>query len=138
MIHEGSGHFQRLIKEHLPQAQRILVVGCGRSGKEVVDLAHALPAYIEGFDVELDPEVNDLKTERYHIRLGDACAMDYPDGAFDAVLHVPAPQRSIVECARVLREGGYLYCGTPNRTRLVGYIGSRATLREKVRWNLAD
>jgi len=43
MIHEGSGHFQRLIKEHLPQAQRILVVGCGRSGKEVVDLAQALP-----------------------------------------------------------------------------------------------
>jgi D-arabinose 5-phosphate isomerase GutQ len=43
MVHEGSGHFQRLIKELLPQAQRILVVGCGRSGKEVVDLAQALP-----------------------------------------------------------------------------------------------
>jgi len=52
--------------------------------------------------------------------------------------HVPDPQRSIVECARVLREGGYLYCGTPNCTRLVGYIGSRASLAEKVRWNLAD
>ena len=144
MIHEGSGHFQRLIKEHLPQAQRILVVGCGRSGKEVVDLAHALPAYIEGFDVELDPEVNDLKTERYHIQLGDACAMGYPDSVFDAIFyhhvieHVPDPQRSIVECARVLREGGYLYCGTPNRTRLMGYIGARASLAEKMRWNLAD
>ena len=111
MIHEGSGHFQRLIKEHLPDARRILVVGCGRSGKEVIDLAQALPAYIEGFDIELDPEVNELKTERYHIRLGDACAMDYPDEAFDAIFyhhvieHVPDPQRSIVECARVLREG---------------------------------
>ena len=102
MVHEGFGHFQRLIKEHLPDAQRVLVVECGRSGKEVIDLAHALPAYIEGFDVELDPEVDGLKTERYHIRRGDACAMDYPDGAFDAVLHVPDPKRSIVECARVL------------------------------------
>ena len=96
-------------------------------------MAHALPAYIEGFDVELDPEVNGLKTERYHIRLGDACAMDYPDSVFDAVFyhhvieHVPDPQRSIAECARVLRAGGYLYCGTPNRTRLMGYIGARAT-----------
>ena len=87
MIHEGSGHFQRLIKEHLTDARCILVVGCGRSGKEVIDLAHALPAYIEGFDIELDPEVNNLKTKRYHIQLGDACATDYPDEAFDAIFY---------------------------------------------------
>ena len=43
MVHEGSGHFQQLVKQYLPDAQRILVVGCGRLGKEVMDLAQALP-----------------------------------------------------------------------------------------------
>lgn len=52
--------------------------------------------------------------------------------------HVPCPEKSIAERARVLKPGGYLYCGTPNRSRLIGYIGSRATLQEKIRWNLAD
>lgn len=144
MVHEGSRHFQQIVRQYLPEAARILVVGCGRSGAEVIELAQALPAYIEGFDVALDAEVNNLKTDRYHIQLGDACNMNYSDAVFDAIFyhhvieHVPNPQRSIQECARVLREGGYLYCGTPNRSRLVGYVGSRATLAEKVRWNLAD
>jgi hypothetical protein len=40
---------------------------------------------------------------------------------------------------RVLRDGGGYCVGTPNRLRVLGYLGSkRATLREKVTWNLAD
>lgn len=145
MVHEGSAHFVQLIQRDCPNAQHVLVVGCGYKGGEVFSLAEALPhAYIEGFDINLDPKLENLQTERYRITRGDACAMSYPDESFDAVFyhhvieHVPCPEKSIAECARVLKPGGYLYCGTPNRRRLIGYIGSRATLQEKIRWNLAD
>jgi hypothetical protein len=43
MVHEGSGHFQQLVKQYLPDAQRIFVVGRDWSGEEVMDLAQALP-----------------------------------------------------------------------------------------------
>lgn len=145
MVHEGSAHFAQLLRRDLPNAERILVVGCGYDGGEVFSLAEALPhAFIEGFDIHLDPRLEDLQVDRYHITRGDACAMRYPDESFDAVFyhhvieHVPCPEKSITECARVLKHGGYLYCGTPNRSRLLGYIGSRASLGDKIRWNLAD
>lgn len=145
MVHEGGAHFVHLVKHDCPNVRRVLVVGCGYAGSEVFSLAEALPhAFIEGFDIHLAPELENLRTERYHITRGDACAMEYPDESFDAVFyhhvieHVPCPEKSIAECARVLKQGGYLYCGTPNRNRLVGYIGSNATFQEKIRWNLAD
>ncbi|MDW8107802.1 MAG: class I SAM-dependent methyltransferase [Armatimonadota bacterium] len=145
MIHEGSAHFAQLVKRDCPSVQHVLVVGCGYAGGEVFSLVEALPnACIEGFDINIDPKLENLRTERYHITRGDACAMEYPDESFDAVFyhhvieHVPCPEKSIAECARVLKPDGYLYCGTPNRSRLIGYIGTKATLQEKIRWNLAD
>lgn len=145
MVHEGSAHFVQLLTRDLPNARRVLVVGCGASGGEVFSLAEALPnVFIEGFDIHLDPKVENLHTARYRIIRGDVCTIPYPDETFDAVFyhhvieHVPCPEKSLAECARVLKVGGYLYCGTPNRSRLIGYIGSRATLREKIRWNLTD
>ena len=40
---------------------------------------------------------------------------------------------------RVLKPGGGWCIGTPNRSRLVGYLGSKdATFREKLLWNAAD
>lgn len=52
--------------------------------------------------------------------------------------HVPDPARSIAELARVLRTGGGMFVGTPNRARLLGYLGSRTSLRNKILWNWAD
>jgi len=52
--------------------------------------------------------------------------------------HVPNPGLAIAEARRVLAPGGLGYWGTPNRSRLAGYVGGRATTWEKVRWNLAD
>lgn len=144
MVHEGSAHFVKLVKRDIPEARRILVVGCGHDGGEIFSLAEALPSFVEGFDIDIAPQLENQQTERYRITRGDACAMPYPDESFDAVFyhhvieHVPCPEKSIAECARVLKQGGYLYCGTPNRSRLIGYIGSRVSLDDKIRWNLAD
>jgi SAM-dependent methyltransferase len=46
--------------------------------------------------------------------LGDATALDYPDGNFDGAVtrfslhHIPAPQRLVGEMARVVRSGGWV------------------------------
>lgn len=144
MVHEGSAHFVKLVERDIPAAEHILVVGCGYDGGEVFSLAEMLSTFIVGFDIDIDPQLENQSTERYKITRGDACAMSYPDESFDAVFyhhvieHVPCPEKSIEECARVLKPGGYLYCGTPNRSRLIGYIGSRVPLGDKIRWNLAD
>jgi hypothetical protein len=44
----------------------------------------------------------------------------------------------VSEAHRVVQPPGFAFFGTPNRARLVGYIGGRATTIEKLRWNLAD
>ena len=71
--------------------------------------------------------------------------MPFSDGSFDVALcyhlleHVARPRAALAEIHRVLRPGGCLYLGVPNRRRLVGYVGSRETsLATKVRWNVAD
>ncbi len=40
---------------------------------------------------------------------------------------------------RVLKDGGGYWVGTPNRNRLIGYIGSKtARMDQKIIWNLVD
>jgi SAM-dependent methyltransferase len=79
-----------------------------------------------------------------HLVCADARALPFRAAGFDALYcyhvleHVPAPERAIGEARRVLAADGMAFFGTPNKTRLVGYIGGRATTSEKVRWNLAD
>jgi hypothetical protein len=40
--------------------------------------------------------------------------------------------------ARVLRDDDRFWIGTPNRCRLVGYLGSRDDGLDKLRWNLSE
>ena len=131
-----------ILLDRLPEpARSVLVVGCG-SGREAAVLAHALQADVRGIDLvdQFDPEASK------HARLerGDATAISYADESFDVVYsyhaleHIPESGRALREMRRVLRPGGTYCIGTPNRARLLGYIGGGSTLREKLRWNLAD
>jgi len=121
---------------------RALVVGCG-SGREAAALGIALGTRVVGIDVRdrFDAEASRL----VELRRGDATQLEFDDGAFDLVYsfhvleHIPRYRRALSEMRRVLAPGGHYCVGTPNRTRLVGYLGSRtATLRDKIAWNLAD
>jgi SAM-dependent methyltransferase len=75
----------------------------------------------------------------------DVRVMGFEDCAFDLVYsfhaleHIPEPVRALKEIARVLTDGGIHCIGTPNRSRIIGYIGSKsASLREKIQWNIND
>ena len=75
----------------------------------------------------------------------DAQSLPFQDCLFDFVLmfrvleHIPCPDTALGEAKRVLRQGGWLYVGVPNKARLIGYLGSaHATLRQKIAWNMKD
>lgn len=122
--------------------RRVLVVGCG-SGKEAAILAAGLGATAVGIDLQdvFDP----LAAIAADLRRGDATCLEFPDCSFDFVFsyhvleHIPDYTRALEEMHRVLAEGGAYCIGTPNRRRVVGYLGSPdATWRDRFAWNLAD
>jgi SAM-dependent methyltransferase len=122
--------------------RRLLVVGCG-SGVEAAILATELDAEVAGIDVSgsFDPRASKLADLQH----GDAMALDFPDETFDFVFsyhsleHIEDPNRALLEMRRVLKPAGGFWIGTPNRTRLVGYIGAKeGSMRDRLRWNLDD
>jgi ubiquinone/menaquinone biosynthesis C-methylase UbiE len=96
-----------------------------------------------GIDIEnnFDPVASQFAT----LRTGDALALEFSDTYFDfiysyhALEHINNPIRALQEMFRVLKVGGGFWIGTPNRLRLIGYLGSKtATAKQKIRWNLTD
>lgn len=119
-----------------------LVVGCG-SGLEASVLSKRLDIDIIG----IDPLSDFLVPETPRLRLvkGDAMALDFDDDQFGfiysyhALEHIKNPVKALTEMRRVLRPGGAFLVGTPNKSRLIGYLGSKkATLKDKLLWNTED
>lgn len=121
---------------------RLLVAGCG-SGIEAAVLAQRLGTAVTGMDIV--PNFDQRAALLADLRQGDATQMEFDDESFDFVYsfhvleHIADYRTALREMHRVLKpKGGYLI-GTPNRSRLIGYLGSiNTTLADKVRWNMAD
>ena len=130
-----------LASEEPLAGKKALVVGCG-SGVEAAVLSTELGADVTGIDIseEFDAEAR----RRVRLMWGDATSLDFENGSFDLVYcfhvleHISNPAAALAEMARVLRDDGVCWMGTPNRLRLVGYLGAAATPREKLKWNMDD
>ena len=131
---------QRRISPNLPK--RILVVGCG-SGSEAAVLAQRLGSSVTGIDIE--PAFDPTAMTWAELRRGDATNLEFLDRSFDLVFsyhaleHIPQWERALHEMKRMLTPGGWYCVGTPNRMRLIGYLGAENTsMREKLLWNYND
>jgi len=142
--HSGVQHFCRLVQiQELDLKNRIgLVIGFGR-GHEASFLGRYLQAQLMG--VDLRPPVNKVKQRDFTPAIANGLRLPFQEEVFDFVFyhhvieHVQDPRASLLQIKRVLHPGGVLYIGTPNRHRILGYLGSyRTTFRQKVLWNLTD
>ncbi len=122
--------------------QRMLVVGCG-SGVEAAMLSKSIGAEVIGIDLyaEFDPAADTVVDLRHM----DATSLQFKEKTFDYIFsyhvleHILDYRKALFEMKRVLVEDGGFFIGTPNRSRMVGYIGSKdATLHQKIFWNLND
>lgn len=121
---------------------KILVVGCGK-GIEAAVLAQHLKASVTGIDIVTDFDARACMFA--DLRYGDATKMEFDDESFDfvysfhALEHIPDFRTALHEMRRVLHRDGSWMIGTPNRNRIIGYLGSKdASLIEKLQWNFAD
>nr|WP_299026750.1 methyltransferase domain-containing protein [uncultured Thermanaerothrix sp.] len=143
--HSGVYNFVSILKAPNRYASwelgRGLVVGYGE-GHEASFLSQQLGVAVVG--VDLRPPA-DAYGKHFRPILADALHIPFPSGSFDFVFsyhtleHLSDPEAGLSEMHRVLRPGGLLYIGTPNRHRIIGYVGSYgASLQQKIAWNLKD
>lgn len=127
----------------IPSRPRTLVVGCG-DGAEAGLLAREFGGRTDGIDLGGHFEFGLEKSAPAELRVMDAHRLEYPDDTFDFVFsfhaleHMQDPEKVLAEMSRVLKPGGVFLVGTPNSRRIVGYLGAKTALSNKIRWNLAD
>ena len=140
--HSGAQLFSEIvIKTQVDgSGQKGLVVGFG-DGHEADFLGDALKETVYGIDIR--PPA--LSKHSFIPTAADAGYLPYLSNTFSFVFyhhvieHVPEPIKTISEIRRVLQPYGVLFIGTPNRHRLVGYVGSyQVPVRDKIKWNLID
>ena len=117
------GSWSRLLGEAfldwlVPQSGlRWIDIGCGNGAFTALLAERCAPAELQG----IDPSEAQLRFARQRpmsrpaeFRLGDAMALPFPDGSFDAavmalvIFLVPDPAKAVAEMTRVVRPGGVI------------------------------
>lgn len=139
----------RIIRtRHHGSIHDLLVVGCG-SGTEAAILAHELDASVTGIDdgSQLGLKFDHDATSKATLLEQDARNMTFADESFDfiysfhALEHIPEYENALGEMRRVLKSNGGFFIGTPNKSRIIAYLGSKPgtlTWKQKVYLNYMD
>lgn len=150
--HAGAAFFCQQLKQQGWDdiAQRsVLIAGCG-AGHEAAAIQAELNATVDAVDIEdfVSAELKANSPVRFAV--GSVCDLKFANNTFDAIFyhhvieHVDNPTASLRELHRVLKPGGWLFTGTPNRHRLLSSIGAHqqseweATLVNKLKDNIRD
>lgn len=112
--------------------EQVLDVGCGTGSLTFALAARAKLKYICGLDfstVYVDHATRHNSNALVEFKVGDACALPFPDNSFDRtlsllVLHfVPQPDRAVAEMHRVTRPGGVVAAAVWDARG--GYVANR-------------
>ena len=132
----------------LRPGQRVLDLGCGR-GATSVFLAQQYDVEVVAFDLWIDPaEIRAVIEpagvgDRVHVVQGDARALPFPDGAFDAIVSIDAFEyfgadpRFLPGLLRVLRPGGTIGMSTPALRDDPYVVRPPDAVRDLVGWEAA-
>lgn len=122
--------------------KKILIIGCG-DGTEAIYLSDWFNAEVIGIDI--DPTFfKTVDNKKIILKQGNGEKLEYENDYFDLVFsyhvleHVLNWKSFLSEINRCLKPDGLCLIGTPNRKRLLGYIGSSEGLESKIKWNLND
>jgi SAM-dependent methyltransferase len=131
-----------IVGRYRQKFENALVVGCG-TGREAILLNRRLDCSVEGIDIT-DYHFEKQQNSRVRLRVMDICESDYETGRFDFLYsfhvleHIPDLDTALKEMRRLLKPGGVFCIGTPNKSRLIGSIGTREPLKVKILYNLND
>lgn len=134
-----------LILQHRGRAfdtsQRLFIAGCG-DGREAFYFQRHLNCNVLGIDYGLRENV---VSGGVTIQCGDLMSYPLEENSFacafsyHVIEHVADPILLLRRLRYALQDGEILLIGFPNKSRVVGYLGSgQATVWQKVRWNLKD
>ncbi len=121
----------------------LLIVGCGDHA-EARFLSTAFECRVLATDIDPRSFPPPDPDGRVAYTCMDGQRLALADGSIDLVFsfhaleHIPDPVRALAEMNRVLKPGGAYCIGTPNRSRLIGYLGSPTDAWTKLKWNLID
>lgn len=118
----GPGNVAKLLEGTAPEGKRILDIGCGIGGP-AIDMVREHGAVVVGIDLEaplIDRANNAVRKAGLQDRCTFQCVaagpLPFPDSSFDIVVssgamtQTPDKATMLIECYRVLREGGYFRC----------------------------
>lgn len=154
--HFGAHFFCKELKKRYrgKRPLKILVAGCG-SGHEAFFIHEKTGAEVHSIDVEDFLKVSPEKREQIHFQVGSVCDLPFEENTFDAVFYYHViehvivdgddrSQESLQEIGRVTRNDGWVFIGTPNRSRLLSSLGAHRqsewnpTIWNKIFDNLRD
>ena len=101
----------------VPSGQRWLDVGCGNGAFTEEIIARRAPAAVSGLDpsqAQIDHARSREAGKMACYQVGDAQALPFPEGAFDAaamalvISFVPDPAGAVAQMVRVVRPGGWV------------------------------
>jgi 2-polyprenyl-3-methyl-5-hydroxy-6-metoxy-1,4-benzoquinol methylase len=138
----------RLVIDKFYQIQlgdKILVAGAGE-GHEAIFLCDEYKALTVGIDININSSLHQILPKGCFLQRHDLRNIAFCDNSFQLIYcyhvleHVPDPIEVLNELNRVLKPGGILFIGFPNRHRLFAYINTsqNSTIWEKICWNIND
>ena len=123
----------------------ILVAGAG-TGQEAVLVQREFNQKTVGIDLNIDRKNSPFISQDLLLHVQDLASLAFAGNQFSLVYsyhvleHVAHHHAVLKEIYRVLKPGGVLFIGFPNKNRLVSYFGTsqNASFWTKVKWNLND
>jgi SAM-dependent methyltransferase len=118
---------ERIFRQYIPQASRVLDAGCGRS--LFTEIRSHWPFMLVAADVEHEL-LRERRAEFRHVQwvVADAAPLPFRTEAFHALFagelieHLLEPRQGLAEFRRVLQPRGVLVLTTPNRRRLANVV----------------